>query len=79
MLYRATRSITGKITMIKGEVRDIDDPDLEKDLIRCGYAVAVETPKKKAVAVEETSEAVTEVKPKATRKKSGGAKNADNV
>lgn len=77
MVYRATRSFTGKITMIKGEVREINDPDLEKDLTRCGYAVPVETPKKKAVEIEpETVEEITP-KPKATRKKSGGAKNAE--
>ena len=76
MVYRATRSFTGRITMIKGEVREINDPEVEKDIVRCGYAVPVETAKKKAVEKsEETSEAVEEVKPKAKAKK-GGAKNA---
>lgn len=77
MLYRATRSFTGRITMIKGEVREISDPEVENDIVRCGYAVPVETSKKKtAEKSEETSEAVQEVKPKATRAKKGGAKNA---
>lgn len=77
MVYRATRSFTGRITMIKGEVREISDPEVEKDIVRCGYAVPVETAKKKTVEKSgETIETVEEVKPKATRTKKGGAKNA---
>lgn len=80
MVYRATRSFTGRITMIKGEVREISDPELEKDLLRCGYIVGAEI-KKKAVKepdADPAPETVIEEKPKAkkTTKKSGGGKNA---
>lgn len=80
MVYRATRSFTGRINMIKGEVREIADPELEKDLLRCGYVVKADTTKKSVSESEKdpAPEAVSEEKPKAKRttRKSGGEKNA---
>ena len=81
MVYRATRSFTGRITMIKGEVREISDEILVKDLLRCGYVVPAETKKPKDVEpkVEDESASavvVEEKKPKAKTAKKGGAKNA---
>jgi len=36
MAYRALISFTGKVNMVKGEVRDLAE-DLAKDLIKAGY------------------------------------------
>lgn len=45
MAYRALKSFSGKITMVKGEVREIADAEVAKDLVKCGY-VADLTPTK---------------------------------
>lgn len=49
-LYKATTSFTGLITMAKGQVRDISDKALAKDLLKAGYLeeVKTKTPKKEA-------------------------------
>ena len=44
-MYRATISFSGLITMTKGEVREIKDKDLIKDLTNAGYIVPVEEKK----------------------------------
>lgn len=37
MAYRALRSFSGLISMVKNEVRDIEDKKIVTDLIRAGY------------------------------------------
>ena len=39
MAYRALRSFSGLVTMVKGEVREIADEEIVKDLLRAGYIV----------------------------------------
>ena len=43
MKVKATVSICGKICMAKGEIRDITDKEICKDLIRCGYVKEVKS------------------------------------
>jgi hypothetical protein len=40
-MFKALKSFTGKITMIKNEVKDIVDKELIKDLTRAGYIVEI--------------------------------------
>lgn len=66
MAYRANKSFTGiKLTMHKGEVRDIADEELVSDLLRCGYITDLEE-KQKAQKAEKAPA-------KATKKRGGGA------
>lgn len=59
MLYMATVSFSGIITMAKGKVCEISDPALVADLSKAGYIIPYES----------TSKAdVTEDKPKTKRK-----------
>ena len=37
MAYRATKSFSGALSMVKGEVREIEDGEIVKDLLRAGY------------------------------------------
>lgn len=37
MAYRATKSFTGLVSMVKGEVRELEDERIVKDLIKSGY------------------------------------------
>ena len=46
MKYKALISFTGKISMAMGEIRDISDPPIEKDLVDAGYIKPVEEEKK---------------------------------
>ena len=56
-MYRALISFSGLVSMVKGEVKEISNMEVVKDLLNCGYIEPVEeiTP-----APEET--------PKATKK-----------
>lgn len=46
MKYKATISFSGLINMAEGEVREISDQNLAKDLLNAGYIVPVEEEKK---------------------------------
>ena len=59
MLYLATISFSGQISMSKGKVGEISDPALVADLTRAGYIIPYEATDKK--------DDVTE-KPKTKRK-----------
>lgn len=37
MAYRATKSFSGLVFMVKGEVRELEDEKIVKDLIKSGY------------------------------------------
>lgn len=65
MAYKATRSFSGIVSMKKGDVKDIKDVEVAKDLLRAGYVIALE---------EEKAE---ESKPKATSKKTAKKKAED--
>lgn len=62
MKYKALKSFSGVVSMVSGEVKDISDPLVVKDLIKAGYIVEVKPAKTKA-------EVEAEVKPKKTTKK----------
>jgi hypothetical protein len=53
-MYKALKSFSGLISMAEGEVKDISDPIIVKDLVKAGY-------------IEEVAPADTKVK--ATKKK----------
>jgi hypothetical protein len=36
MAYRATKSFSGLVSMVKGEVRELEDEKIVKDLIKSG-------------------------------------------
>ena len=61
MTYKALVSFAGAVSMGCGEVREISNEEIVKDLLRAGYIEAVETvkapakqPKKKAVKPNES-------------------------
>lgn len=62
LMYKATKSFSGIISMKKGDVREIKDDEVAKDLIRAGYVM----------------ELADESKPKATASSKKSAKKADN-
>ena len=39
LMYKATKSFSGIISMKKGDVREIKDDEIAKDLIRAGYVI----------------------------------------
>ena len=43
MLYIATVSFSGKISMAKGKVSEISDPALVDDLLKAGYIIPYES------------------------------------
>lgn len=39
LMYKANKSFSGVVTMKKGDVREIKDVEVAKDLIRAGYVI----------------------------------------
>lgn len=37
MAYRALKSFSGLVSMVKGEVRELKDEEIVKDLLKSGY------------------------------------------
>ena len=67
MQYKAIVSFSGKISMAMGQVREISDESLAKDLLRAGHIIPFEAdkkPKEEKAKVED----VKEEKPKTKRK-----------
>ena len=60
MLYRALKSFVGLESMRRGEVKDITDADIIKDLLKAGYIEAVED-KKPATSKPSKAKSRTEV------------------
>lgn len=54
MAYKANLSFSGKISMVKGEVREIIDEEVAKDLVRAGYVTDL-SEKQKATATAKAS------------------------
>lgn len=50
MAYRALISFSGLVSMVKGEVREIADEAVAKDLVRCGYIEDLSEKQKAAAA-----------------------------
>lgn len=46
MFYKALRSFTGKVSMFKDEIKEIEDKQVAEDLKRSGYIVEIEIPEK---------------------------------
>ena len=57
MKVKALKSFTGRVRMIKGEVREVEDEAIAKDLVSCGYAIDLEEKQKEAAEVKATSKA----------------------
>ena len=66
-MYKAKVSFSGIVSMNVGEVKDIADVNIAKDLLRAGYIEEVK-PAEKVKPVK----AETEKKPTSRAKKSGG-------
>ena len=66
MKYKARVSFGGKVSMGVGEVKDISDVNIAKDLLKAGYIEEVK-PAEKAKPVKDTSDK----KPARTRAKKG--------
>lgn len=45
-MYKALKTFSGVISMVKGEVRDIDDAEVVADLLRAKYIVDLEEKRK---------------------------------
>ena len=62
-MYRALKSFVGKISMVEGEVKEIVDKELIKDLTNAGYIVE-EKPIKSEIKIKDkkiTKETTNEV------------------
>jgi hypothetical protein len=54
-MYKALKSFAGKVSMRKGEVKEINDKEIVKDLLNAGYIEEVK-PAKKEKKVQEVQE-----------------------
>ena len=68
MLYKALKSFGGKVSMRKGETKEINDNNLVKDLLKVGYIeqITTDAPISEQVDAEVSKEVK---KPKNIRKK----------
>ena len=53
MKCKAVKNFVGKVNMVVGEVREIEN-EIATDLIRAGYVVNLEEKKKKAEEIKES-------------------------
>ena len=56
MAYRALRSFSGILSMVKGEVRDIANEAVAKDLLRSGYVEDLGSTEKKTAKASKPKE-----------------------
>lgn len=68
-LYKAQKTFAGKVTMARGEVKEVPE-DVAKSLLKAGYIAALDGGKKAEAKAE--AEEKTEAKPKKTRTKKEG-------
>lgn len=52
MKYKAKVNFSGCLSMVEGEVKEIADIDIAKDLLRAGYIEEVKPAEKKAAEVK---------------------------
>ena len=73
-MYKALVSFSGRVSMVKGEVRDINDPAIAADLLKAKYIVDLEAKKK---AADNAAKKSTKRSSKKSSKKTseGGAAN----
>lgn len=51
-MYKALKSFAGKVSMRKGEVKEINDKGIVKDLLNAGYIEEVKPEKKEELKVQ---------------------------
>ena len=51
-MYKALKSFAGKVSMRKGEVKEINDKQIVKDLLNAGYIEEVKPEKKEELKVQ---------------------------
>ena len=51
-MYKALKSFAGKVSMRKGEVKEINDKEIVKDLLNAGYIEEVKLEKKEELKVQ---------------------------
>ncbi len=54
MAYRALKSFSGLVSMVKGEVREIEDEGIVKDLLKSGYVEDLSAKQKAAKSSKPT-------------------------
>lgn len=50
-MYKATKSFFGIVSMVRGEVRDLE-PEIAKDLLKAGYVIDLGAKQKKAEEIK---------------------------
>lgn len=61
-MYKALKSFVGKVSMVEGEVKDILDEEIAKDLLRAGYIELVGNKAEKTEVKEEIKKVVSKKK-----------------
>ncbi len=61
-MYKALKSFVGKVSMVEGEVKDILDEEIAKDLLRAGYIELVGNKAEKIEAKEEIKKVISNKK-----------------
>ena len=51
-MYKALKPFAGKVSMRKGEVKEINDKEIVKDLLNAGYIEEVKPEKKEELKVQ---------------------------
>lgn len=63
-MYKALKSFVGKVSMVEGEVKDILDEEVAKDLLRAGYIELVGNKAEKIEVKEEIKKVISNKKRK---------------
>ena len=74
-MYKALKSFCGKVSMKKGETKDIDDINVIKDLLNAGYIEEIKNESKKIVTKAKEEIKNTEEKIEKEVKKTKTSKN----
>lgn len=74
-MYKALKSFCGKVSMKKGETKDIDDKNVIKDLLNAGYIEEIKNESKKIVTKAKEEIKDTEEKIEKEVKKTKTSKN----
>lgn len=61
-MYKALKSFVGKVSMVEGEVKDILDEEIAKDLLRAGYIELVGNKAEKIEVKEEIKKVISNKK-----------------
>lgn len=61
-MYKALKSFVGKVSMVEGEVKDILDEEVAKDLLRAGYIELVGNKAEKIEVKEEIKKVISNKK-----------------